>query len=488
MSRLRTLLFSLLAGVLLAGLAGASRALASHGQITYFEAGNDLLEAESRAHVFAQMEHLGVKALRVELYWEAVAPGPGAARKPNFEATNPAAYDWGQYVPVLAEAKRLGWPVLLTVTAPVPRWATSNGKAPYVTRPDDQDFEEFMTAVAREFSSEVSIYSIWNEPNHPAFLMPQFNANGTPASGRIYRGLYQYGYKGLQAAGIARPRVLFGETAPTGWDNVKSLLRSPNRKEKEDALLHEVAPLAFMREALCLNAKYQRSGLCSELQMAGYGHHAYTEASGPYYVPPEHDDVMIGSLSRLTNALNLAARAHAIPANVPIYLTEFGIQSYPNKQLGVPVAQQAEYDAIAERIAWENPRVAAFSQYLLKDDPLGGPPGASVHGGTVGFQTGLEYYSGQPKPLYYGWPIPLTVTKVRGGVALWGLVRPAGGATKVTVLVQARGSKRLRTLTTLTTNSLGYWSLRSSTPGEYWRVRWTSSQHVSYEGPSIRAY
>jgi hypothetical protein len=199
-------------------------------------------------------------------------------------------------------------------------------------------------------------------------------------------------------------------------------------------------------------------------------------------VAGERDNVTIGALSRLSNALNLAADAHAIPANVPIYLTEFGVQSFPNKILGVSAAKQAEYDAISEHIAYDNPRVAAFSQYLLKDDPQGGAEaGAS-------FQSGLEYFSGSPKPLYSGWPIPLTVTKERHGVALWGLVRPATGATKVTVLVRRKGSKRYRTLSTRTTNSLGYWSFNSSTAGEYWRVLWTSPTGVKYEGPPIRAF
>jgi hypothetical protein len=243
-----------------------------------------------------------------------------------------------------------------------------------------------------------------------------------------------------------------------------------------------------MREALCLNAKYKKAASCSELQMTGYAHHAYSQAAGPYYVPPPRDDVMIGVLSRLSNALNLAARAHAIPAGLPIYLTEFGVESKPNKYEGVPAAEQAEYDAIAEHIAYSNPRVAAFSQYLLKDDPVGGKPGASVNGGTVGFQTGLEYFDGIPKPLYYGWPIPLTVTKTHRRVALWGLVRPATGATKVTVLIQPKGSKHFRTLRTVPTNSLGYWSFDSSTAGQYWRVRWTSPTGVKYEGPPIRTY
>ncbi|MGH2864407.1 MAG: hypothetical protein ACRDJX_04065 [Solirubrobacteraceae bacterium] len=475
MSGTRTFLLSLLATTLVAGAAGASQALASRNQITYFEGAAVLLNPSTRPHAMEQLQHLGVKALRVELNWGSVAPGSTSASKPAFEATNPGSYAWGQYPILLAEAAARKWPVLLTVTAPVPRWATSNHKAPYVTRPDDKDFEEFMTAVAREFGSEVSVYSIWNEPNESVFLMPQWNANGTSASGRIYRGLYQAGYAGLQAAGLAHPKVLFGETAPAGYDKVNI------RKERSRAYKHPVAPLAFMREALCLNARYRKASSCGELQMSGYAHHAYTLPAGPHFVFKQRDDVSIGSLSRLTNALNRAARAHAIPANVPIYLTEFGVQSKPNRYLGVSPAKQAEYDAIAEHIAYENPRVTAFSQYLLRDDPVGGlEPGAS-------FQTGLEYINGTPKPLYYGWPIPLTVTRRGRGVSLWGLVRPASGATKVTVLVQRKHARRFTTLKTVTTNSHGYWSLNSSTAGRHWRVRWMSPAGVKYEGPSIAA-
>jgi hypothetical protein len=470
--------------VALCGLALAAPAGASHGQRTYFEASNTLLNASTRSRAFEQMEHLGVKALRVELYWASVAPRPTSAARPNFEAANPASYDWSAYDPILGEAERLHWPVLLTVTSPVPRWATSNKKAPYVTRPDNQDFKEFMTAVALHFGSEVSLYAIWNEPNHPAFLQPQFSSNGRPASPRIYRGLYQAGYAGLQAAGIAHPRVLFGETAPTGFDSVKGLLRL----EKSKALLHDVAPLAFLREALCLNAHYRKAGSCSPLPMSGYAHHAYTIAVPPSYKTPGADNVTIGVLSRLSRALDLAARVHALPSGLPIYLTEYGVQSFPNKQLGLPVSVQAEYDAMAEQIAYANPRVAAFSQYLLRDDPLGGRPGSSISGGAVGFQTGLEYANGKPKPLYYGWPLPLTVAKRGHGFALWGLVRPAEGATKVTVLVRLKGARHFRTLSIVHVGAGGYWSLSSSAPGSLWRVRWVSPAGVRYEGPAVHAH
>jgi hypothetical protein len=478
MPKLRSLLPTVLVCALAAGAAGAPSALASHSQATYFEASNLLLNPAKRAQTFQQLEHLGVKALRVEMYWYEVAPSPASATRPNFDATNPAVYNWAAYDPVISEAQRLHWPVLLTITSPVPRWATSNHKAPYVTRPDDKDFQEFMTAVGRHYGSQVSLYSIWNEPNHPAFLQPQFASNGAPASPRIYRGLYQAAYSGLQAAGLAQPKVLFGETAPTGFDRVNA---------RREGVLHDVAPLEFLREALCLNTHYVKSRSCGPLQMAGYAHHAYTIAVAPTYVTPGADNVTIGVLSRLSRALDLAARAHAIPAHLPMYLTEFGVQSFPNKQLGVPASLQAERDAASERIAWSNPRVAAFSQYLLKDDPVGGAPGSSVHGGTVGFQTGLEYASGSRKPLYFGFPVPLTVSRSGGGFSLWGLIRPAIGATSLTVLVKLRHSHSYRKVATVTTNSLGYWTLRSSTRGEVWRVRWVSPTGVRYEGPPIKA-
>jgi Cellulase (glycosyl hydrolase family 5) len=455
-------------------------ALASHNEAVYFEASTDLLNPAKRPHALSQLEYLGVKALRVELSWHDVAPGADSASKPNFDATNPANYAWGQYDAVLAAAKQRGWQVLLTVTSPVPRWATSNHKAPYVTRPDDLDFKQFMTAVARHYGSEVALFSIWNEPNHPAFLQPQFASGGKPASPRIYRGLYQAGYEGLQAGGIAHPRVLLGETAPTGYVTVNV------RREGRRALLHDVAPLAFLRGVLCLNPHYRKSGSCGPLPASGFAHHAYTTAAGPFWRPPERDDVTIGVLSRLTLALDRAARAGAIPGHLPIYLTEFGVQSKPNRFLGVPVGLQAEDDAIAERIAWGNPRVAAFSQYLLRDDPLGGRPGSSVHGGTIGFQTGLEYLSGKPKPLYHSWPVQLVVNKHGGGFSLWGLVRPATGATKVTVQVQV--GRRYRTLRSVSTNAQGYWALRSSVRGVHWRVRWRSPSGVKYQGPAISAH
>ncbi len=137
-------------------------------------------------------------------------------------------------------------------------------------------------------------------------------------------------------------------------------------------------------------------------------------------------------------------------------------------------------------MAYENPRVAAFSQYLLRDDPLGGAT-RRARPATSASRPALEYLSGAPKPLYFGFPVPLTVSKRGHGVVLWGHVRPASGATKVTVLVQLKGSSHYRTLKTVQTNAAGYWTLSSSTQGTHWRARWMSPTGVKYEGPPIRA-
>jgi hypothetical protein len=335
-----------------------------------------------------------------------------------------------------------------------------------------------MTAVGRHYGGEASLFAIWNEPNHPAFLRPQFLRGGRPASPRIYRALFQDGYAGLKAAGIARPRVLLGETAPFGFDRLA-------RRERN--LLHDVAPLEFLREALCLNSKYHKAGTCEQLPAYGYAHHAYTTGQGPSYHPPERDDVTIGVLSRLSSALDRAAAARAIPAHLPIYLTEFGVQSFPNREFGVPQPKQAEFDAISEKIAWSDPRVAAFSQYLLRDDKLGGKPGASVHGGFVGFQTGLEEFRGKRKPLYYGFPVPLVVSRHGRGYSLWGLVRPATGATTVTILYATGKSNRYRTLRSARTDAAGAWSLESPVRATRWRVLWVSPTGVRHEGPPIGA-
>jgi hypothetical protein len=454
----------------------APAALASSNQIDFFEAPQQLLYTAGRAQAIPQLESLGVRALRIQLIWQSVAPSPNATKKPNVNLANPANYNWGQYVPLIEEAQSLGWKVLLTVTGAAPCWASGCATAhikhetkkqkldEIVTNPNPIYYGQFMQAVGKEFGSYVKLYSVWNEPNQPQMLLPQYVGN-TIKSAAIYRQLFLKGYAGLQASGNASgAKVLMGETAPLGVriDDI-------------------VAPLPFMRAVLCLNSNYVKAKSCGKLPAAGYAQHPYFDkGQGPFWNPPS-GDVSINTLGRLSSALSRAADAGAIPKNLPIYITEFGVQSQPNQLLGVPVAEQAEWDAISERVAWDNPRVASFSQYLLTDD---------TNPGEGSFQTGLEYVNGKPKPLYNGYRLPLTVTVEHGSsVAFWGLVRPASATTSIDLQYSDNNGTTWQQLLSAQTNANGYWTASGRFASHrLWRVQWTAPDGTQYVGASTRAY
>ena len=261
-----------------------------------------------------ELDSLGVHAVRQVLYWRDVAPAAGSKVKPDFDTTDPAAYNWGVYDAIVDAVKARGWKLLLTVSGPVPRWATE-ARSDQVTRPDPSEFAQFMTAVARHYGSKVDVWSIWNEPNQPQFLKPQFDKAGKPYSPRLYRALYRAALKAFDAAHM-KPAILFGETSPRGNS-------------------HVVAPLTFLRGALCLSTKLKLTKGCAKLPVAGIAHHAYTTRKGPFFKPPGPNDVTIGVLSRLTSAVDRAGRAGAINRGLPVWLTEFGIQSQPDPQYGV---------------------------------------------------------------------------------------------------------------------------------------------------------
>jgi hypothetical protein len=138
------------AGALLAPAA----AQASHSQSLTFEATSDLKDPATRDQAFKDIAALGVHSMRVVLYWHDVAPEPDSRIKPKFDETDPASYNWGAYDPVIDGIKARGWQLLLTVSGPVPQWAT-NGARDTVTRPSPAEFQRFVHAVATHYGAKV---------------------------------------------------------------------------------------------------------------------------------------------------------------------------------------------------------------------------------------------------------------------------------------------------------------------------------------------
>src|SRR5690606_23460498 len=133
-----------------------------------------------------------------------------------------------------------------------------------------------------------------------------------------YRELVAEGLPALRAAGHAQSTILVGELAPFPPAG------GPG-------------PLAFLRTWLCLDKKYKRlrgsaarRNGCSnfkKVQANGFAIHAYTRPVSNY--KPKGDAITIAVIRRLGKALDKAARAGRLPRRLPIYNTEFGIQTNP---------------------------------------------------------------------------------------------------------------------------------------------------------------
>ncbi len=122
--------YSLALVLLCAGGASAAPALASSGQFTTFEAPSELLSSGDvvRVQTLNELQGLGVDSIRMTMYWQNVAPSPDARQAPRFDATDPSAYAWGAYGQLADEVHARGMRLLLTVSGPVPRWATAGSQ------------------------------------------------------------------------------------------------------------------------------------------------------------------------------------------------------------------------------------------------------------------------------------------------------------------------------------------------------------------------
>jgi Cellulase (glycosyl hydrolase family 5) len=432
-----------------------------------FEAPDELFDDTRRDATLDEIRAFGVTQVRQLVYWQTFAPAANRKRKPRFNARDSDDYPtvpWGRLDRLIAGARARGIRVMLTPTGPVPKWATASRKD-NVTRPSTKHFADFVTALARRYGEQVSMWSVWNEPNQPQFLLPQYRRK-RPYSPRLYRNLYRAAHRAIRSVrSNRRDRILIAETSPRGNENI-------------------VHPLRFLRGMACLSGSYKKTRKCSRLPADGYAHHAYTTRIGPRFVPDDKDDVTIGVLDRLVRALDRAGRAGGLPRGLRIYLTEFGIQSEPDRISGVSFERQPAYYAIAEHMAYVNPRVALFSQYLMRDDQ---PREEGYR--FRGFESGLRRSNGQRKPAYRAFPNPLAVERYGATDVLWGLIRPQTGVTEVTIEVRRKGQRRWTRLRRLNTTERGVYGLRAThREGQQYRVRWRSSTGRRFTGPAIRAY
>lgn len=475
----RLLALAVLVAVAVGSLAAVPAASASRSQATLFDLGGtgiDISDAE-RVTTLDQLQSFGVDTVRVVLPWSRIAPDPNSFNKPAFDATDPNAYpaqNWTNLDDLIRGINNRGMQVLLDPSTPVPEWGSvthSNSGDPI-----DLEFQQFVQALGTRYSGNfvpaptatnpaptvlprVAHWSVGNEMNLTLFLRPQFKHHRS-VSGRIYRDFFLAAQHGLQFSGHGGDQILVGETSP-----------GPGRRGTD--------PVTFLRGVFCLNKKFKRRHGCKPIHASGWAHHPYDPFDAPF--EPNKHLVNLATINRLTKAINRARRAHAVNRRLPIYVTEFGVESVPDRKFGVSQLQQAEYISISEYLMYLNRRIRSFGQYLLSDD----------HGNAqVNFQTGLQFSDGRNKRSFNAFQIALVAqrrTKDKPKVTIWGHVRPDGAP--FTVTIKSRGPGPAHTLKTVHTNARGYFRFR--TPFRK-RRRYSASTRLpdgtELTGPFVRVY
>jgi hypothetical protein len=344
----RSVLAVLLAiAVTLSGLAAASDARAARGMELALQDDATFVVGKkrvSRTRALDRARQLGVTRLRVNLLWS-YSMVQADARRRRKPAT--IRYSFSPVDSLIDAAAQRGIRVHLSLTGPAPRWANAKKsirRAWY--KPSPRYFAEFARVAAEHFAGRVDRYSIWNEPNYKTWLGPIKGAASR------YRSLYTRGYAAVKQAD-PRAKVLIGETAPYS---------RPGRA---------TAPLRFLRALTCANARYRRARRCKPLKADGYAHHPYDFRHAPNYQYPGSDNVTLGTLRRLTVALDRLSRSRLLRKNgggrMPVYLTEYGY--FASGRRALPKRIRSRYLQRAYSMALRNPRVKSQLQYLLVAPP-----------------------------------------------------------------------------------------------------------------------
>ena len=193
-------------------------------------------DAEVRASV-ERIQELGIDRVRITAAWGLIAPAAQSRERPRFDAGDSSAYGtdgWARIDRVLRELRRAGLRPMIDLAFHAPRWAAGGQRTSknYRDRPSVLEYRRFVAAAARRYRGDfpdpanpgehlpaVRLWTTWNEPNHPTFLLPQWRrARGggwRPAAPHLYRRLHEAAYTVLKRSSRSN-RVLIGGLAAVG--------------------------------------------------------------------------------------------------------------------------------------------------------------------------------------------------------------------------------------------------------------------------------
>jgi hypothetical protein len=482
-------------------------ASASTSQITIMQDNNAINKNPVQA--LTKMKQMGVTMVKYVIYWDFYVPDPNSTKAPA-GATMPSTYT--SHLVDLAvvdqAAAKVGIKLGFMVTAPAPRWASTNKQG--TGSPNAADFQAFMSSLGTFFNGStpgvapVRWWSVWNEPNYIPNLSPQLS--GTTYKGPdLYRSLLNSAWKGLTTTGhtTKSDTILFGEVAPRG-------ISGGNQGQGPAQNGAGYKPIAFFNALYCETAAGKRftgklasANGCSSSAAAfksanpalfdasGVADHPYSQGlqpnqkSGDCKVPGVSGNAFclaskahpadpywtdLASISNLENGLAKNLKVYGSTKKYPIWSTEYGFWTTPPGKLAckgsvqsdcsLSQANAAYYSNWAEYLSYKNSRIVSFDQYQLYD------PNSGV------WTDGLLTSRGVPKATFDPWELPLylptTSVKKASSLTVWGGAKPAAvdkalGATP-TVRVQFKGRtggwKTVATVIPSTTNNGGYFTTK----------------------------
>ena len=345
--------------------------------------------------VFPLLKSLNTQLIRVNLYWG--GPNGVAKRRPKSPTDpNDPAYDWSAYDRTVQYALQYGIKVVFSLFG-TPAWA-NGGAAPNVAPKQMLDLKKFAQAAATRYGGSFPGYDgrllpavrswlVWNEPNNPAFLSPQYrNVGGKYRKvGGKYRAVggrwviqSAVNYAKMCNAVVAAVRGTAG-----GTGKVACGVTGPRGNNNPNSSRPSVSPLPFLRAMKAAGA----TGFDAYAHHPYYGKLQETPSTPP--PPGIHGNaptsVTLGNFGVLVKELK-----RLYGGRMRIWITEYGYQTNPpDRQFGVSYAKQAAYVKQAYAIARATARVDMLLWFLIADEPR-----------LEGWQSGLFTATGKKKPAF----------------------------------------------------------------------------------------
>ncbi|MCW3014173.1 MAG: hypothetical protein JWO02_1265 [Solirubrobacterales bacterium] len=446
----------------------------------------------------AKAKSVGIDRIRLTAGWSVIAPRPDDPQPPaGFAGNNPAAYPqhaWDSLDRAVTLVTEAGLRPMIDIGFWAPRWATGpqhRDPGRFRTDVDPVAFAAFAAAVARRYEGHyappstlnadgasgpqpaappqnplgpllaprpasgrdspaqtaqaavplprVDLFTLWNEPNHPGFMLPQWRKRGgklVPDSPHRYRAMVTAAYPAVKVV-APHATVLIGGTSSMGSS-------VPGRTA--------VPPLRFLRELACVDARLRpvTAGACARFQPVpsdGWAHHPYSLRTMPDRVPRDGDLLPVARTATLRATLVALQRSGRLVGDraADLYLTEYGYETKPPDPNGfVSPDDQARLLAWAEWLGTSTPGVLMWPQFLLEDRP-GGSTGPKMR--PFGdWQTGLWYADGTPKPAAAAFRTPTfarcAVERSSRWTMIWARLRagPPNATAQVEVQAKARST------------------------------------------------